>query len=272
MSIIKSLAEFIVFSNLWIALCASGLTINTYLVLNREINLQVILLVFLSTFSVYNLQRIVKHYLQKKNYSPRHSWIFKNNLIISFFVVASSVAAIIIFFKIYSLTHFIYLLPFSLASILYAFTLFSKKRALRDLPFLKIFLIAITWAVSSVFLPFIELDLIMDRSIIALFVFNLLYIISISIPFDIRDLKLDHQDTKTIPQVFGVSKAIKISCLILIVCVLIIIYTSQAIFVIPLAVVFVLISMTKKEMPELFYSGILDGTILLFPLISFIFN
>ena len=271
MSIIKKLSEFIVFSNLWIALCASGLTANTYFIFDITINFKVLLLVFLSTFSVYNLQRIVKHYFQKKNHNPRHSWIYKHNLLISISSAFTSVLSIIIFFNLFDFVDFLLLLPFSLISTFYAFTIFPKQRALRDLPFIKIFLIAITWAVCSVFLPFIDVEVTLFYKQIALFTFNFLFIIAITIPFDIRDLKLDSEQTKTIPQVFGINKSITASLSLLIACAFIAFFIQETILVPPLIICFILIMQSKKEMPELFYSGILDGTILLFPLISFIF-
>ncbi len=271
LSIVKKLSEFIVFSNLWIALCASGLTFNTYLVLGKKVNIEVVVLVFLSTFSIYNLQRVIKHYFQKKNYNNRHLWVYKNNFILSFFVGVSSILAIIIFFNIFSLKHFVYLLPFSLVSVFYAISIFSKNRALRDLPFVKVFLIAITWAVSSVTLPSIELNLIYQSRTIFLFIFNFLFILALTIPFDIRDIKLDHEKTKTIPQVFGIEGAIKIISIFLFLCLIIsTLFLKEYFFFVPLIVSYILIIKTKKEMPELFYSGILDGVILLFPLISFI--
>jgi 4-hydroxybenzoate polyprenyltransferase len=241
-------------------------------VLDKKVNIEVLLLVFFSTFSIYNLQRVIKHFFQKKNHSSRHLWIFKNNFILSFFVGVSSIVAIIIFFKIFSLKHFVYLLPFSLVSVFYAIAVFSKNRALRDLPFVKVFLIAVTWAVSSVTLPSIELNLIYQSKTIFLFFFNFIFILALTIPFDIRDINLDHEKTKTIPQVFGIQGAIKIISFLLFLCLIIsVIFLKEYLFFVPLVVSYILIKKTKKEMPELFYSGILDGIILLYPLISFIY-
>lgn len=272
MSIIKKLSEFIVFSNLWVALCASGLTLNTYYILDTIVNFQVVLLVFFSTFSVYNLQRIVKHNYQKKNFTYRHNWLYNHNFIISISSGLASILALITFFNLFDFIIFLCLLPFTLTSILYAFTIFSKKRALRDLPFLKVFLISITWAVSSVILPLLELGLELSYQSIALFIFNFLFIVALTIPFDIRDLKLDDLKTNTIPQVLGVHKAIFVSYFLLVICIGITFYIDQTILIVPLFICLVLISQSKKEMPELFYSGILDGAILMLPLTSLIFN
>lgn len=272
LSLIKKLAETVVFSNLWIAFAASGLTLNTYLVIGKPINELVVLLVFLATFSVYNLQRLIKHYFQKKNYSQRHSWIYKHIKVLTLLVALSSTFSLGLFFWLYSILDFISLLPFSAISVLYAVSIFSKKRALRDFPFIKIFLIAITWAASSVILPIIELSITINIQLISLLLFNLLFIIAIAIPFDIRDLKLDNLNTKTIPQVFGVNNSVNFSLTLIIGCFMLAVFSFFTLGqIIPLIISFCLLYLSKKEMPELYYSGILDGTILLFPLFNFIF-
>ena len=268
---IKKLVELIVYSNLWISLAASGLSLNTYLVTNKPINLNVVFLVFFATFSIYNLQRLIKHYFQKKNFSKRHLWIYYNINVLSILVGLSSFTSLYFFFSIFSFIDFIILLPFSAISVLYAVSIFSRKRALRDFPFIKVFLIAITWAVSSVILPIIELKLTINTQLINLFLFNLLFILAIAIPFDIRDLKLDDLKTKTIPQVIGVNKSVNFSLGLIFIC---LVFTSLSFCsfgqIIPLLITFYLVNLSKKEMPELYYSGILDGTILLFPLFNFI--
>lgn len=269
---IKKIAAFIVYSNLWIALCASGFTLNTYLLLGEQVNELVISLVFFSTFSVYNLQRIVKHYYQKNNFSDRHQWIYKNKLIISFFVGITAIIALFLFFKVYTLLNFLLLLPFCLISVLYAFTLLPKNLALRDLPFLKVFIIAITWAASSVFLPSLQLDLLPDYKLLILFLSNFIYIVALTIPFDIRDLALDNEKTKTIPQVFGIKNSLYLSFGLLGICAILALFINKPYLIIPIGISFYFIKQTKQEKHELFYSGILDGTILLFPLVSYLFS
>lgn len=269
---VRRLTETVIFSNLWIAFAASGLTLNTYLVINKPINYSVILLVFLATFSVYNLQRVIKHYFQKKNYSKRHLWIYNHINILSALVGISSLASLILFFSLYSFIDFLFLLPFSAISVLYAVSIFSKNRALRDFPFIKVFLISITWAASSVSLPFIELKLTLNLQIINLFIFNLFFILAIAIPFDIRDLKLDDLKTKTIPQVLGINRSVNLSLALIIICSFFALFSFFTFGqIIPLGISFYLLYLSKKEMPELYYSGILDGTILLFPLCNYLF-
>jgi len=271
LSIVKKGIELIVFSNLWIATSASGLTLNTYLLLGKQVNFLVVFLVFLATFSIYNLQRLIKHHFQNKNYSKRHHWILKHIKVLILLVAISSLGSVFLFFKVYSFQYFLYLLPFSIVSVLYGVTLFSENKSLRDLPFTKIFLIAITWAVTSVVLPFIELDLAFNVLFVQLFLFNFLFMLAITIPFDIRDIKLDSESTKTLPQYLGIEKSISLSIWLLSACLILAIVSFFTISqILPLVFALVLVSKSKVEQPELFYSGLIDGLALLFPFFGYL--
>lgn len=271
MLVLRKFTEFIVFSNIWIAILAAGLTLNTFLI-NDELNIdfKVCILVFLTTFSIYNLQRLVKHFFKKNNFSERHNWIYNNIKIIAFLVILSSIGSIYLFFSIFTIQDFLILLPFTLVSGLYAVSIFSNKRALRDLPFLKIFLIAITWGVTTVILPFLQSELILSSKLIAQFLFTFLFIVAITIPFDIRDIHLDDQKTRTLPQVLGTKGATTLAIFILGACLIInYLFFFNINYPIILFVSFVLIRLSNKKMPELYYSGILDGLMILFPLLNY---
>ncbi|MCT4581697.1 MAG: hypothetical protein N4A35_09795 [Flavobacteriales bacterium] len=269
MLITKRFIEFIVFSNIWIALLAAGLVLNTYLINSLPINFEVCLLVFLATFSIYNLQRVVKHFLRKNNFSKRHNWIYNNVKTLALFVVLSSTGSFLLFFSIFSFNDFLYLLPFTLISGLYAVST-PNKRALRDFPFIKIFLIAITWAITTVLIPFLQAGTLISITFYGQFLFVFLFIIAITIPFDIRDLELDDKSTKTLPQILGVQNAIYLAYVLLLVG-LVINYLSffNIVYPIIIAITLILISFSNKKMPELFYSGILDGVMILFPLFNY---
>lgn len=71
---------------------------------------------------------------------------------------------------------------------------------------LKAPIVSIIWTVLIVIIPLISLDhrQIFLRSDLWGF---LIYFFTLTIPFDIRDLKYDHPDQKTLPQLLGESKA-----------------------------------------------------------------
>lgn len=269
MQITIKLFKSIVFSNLWISLSAAGLTLNTFFYLQEPINYKLIAFVFFATFTTYNLQRIIKHYYKKQNYNTRHQWFYRNHLLISVLVLITCLISLFLGLYLFTFSDFIYLIPFGFASLFYAISLFPNKKSLRDLPFLKIFLIATTWSFSAVILPLITLNIKFNFHLFTLTSIICIYIISITIPFDIRDIDLDDNTTKTIPQVLGVETSINLASLLLIVAAGLCLLIKTNLFLIPVLIALVVVQLSRKEKPELFYSGLIDGIILTFPLVGY---
>jgi hypothetical protein len=75
-----------------------------------------------------------------------------------------------------------------------------KGKNLRDIPGIKIYIIALVWVLITVIVPYlIDTNLNFQKTLI-LFGAEVLFMISITIPFDIRDINLDEKSKKTIPQ------------------------------------------------------------------------
>jgi len=78
---------------------------------------------------------------------------------------------------------------------------------MREIPYLKLPLISVVWAIATVLFPVFLTGL--EGSLEAWLVFAIvfsrgLYISGLTIPFDVRDLEIDHLDLKTAPQAMGV--------------------------------------------------------------------
>ena len=100
----------------------------------------------------------------------------------------------------------------------------------------------------------------------------MLFIIGITIPFDIRDLSFDPASYKTIPQLFGIKGAKVVASLLVGSTVLgwAYLYTNNNIGLIGLvsqiivvAITLVVIRNTKPQRPELYFTGLIDGLIIL---------
>jgi len=89
---------------------------------------------------------------------------------------------------------------------LYALPVFSRKRSLRSLHGLKIYIIAIVWAGTSVLLPIMEAGMTMTWDVVIMLAQRFIFVLVITLPFDIRDLKYDDQAIGTIPSKIGVAK------------------------------------------------------------------
>jgi len=213
---IRQPLDFLLFSNLFISLGAAAQGLVTYHLIGYPINWFVIGCLFFSTIVSYNFSILIQ-----KPKNPQLSeyrrvrWIFnhyKMNVGITLFAI---VALIPCFFELH-LRAQILLTVLGIISIGYSAPLFSigkAKHGLRNIPGLKLFLIALVWALSSVWFPYVELNNTHQINInsweLFLLIFKrLLFVTAIAIPFDIRDMLQDSKyKLKTIATVYGEKKA-----------------------------------------------------------------
>ncbi len=101
----------------------------------------------------------------------------------------------------------------ALVSLLYVAPLFRGKR-LRDLPLVKIFLIALAWSLLTVWAFAVEKGLNGQLSTWIMTAERMFFIFGITIPFDIRDLEVDaFTGVKTLPRQLGVAPAKRLAYL-----------------------------------------------------------
>jgi len=160
--------------------------------------------------------------------------------------------------------------------LLYSFSVSRKKktsRNLRNIPYLKIYLIAIVWVFACIVFPILYENTILQVQHVGLFVAFFFYLLGITIPFDIRDFQYDPKSLKTIPQLIGVEKAKQLAILLLclsssIVVILIfknLLKPDLGVFMIILFLISSVLSMFCDESKnQYYYTGFLDGTMVLF--------
>ena len=186
----KSIINIIVDSKLWVSLCATSLCLCTEIFLNTN-NFFVTIFVFTSTFLAYNF-----HHITRVNQK------FKSKINLLFLILSFLVSIICCFnFQPNSVLLVVF---FAIVSFLY-------PKCLRNIPVLKVFLISIIWTLSTFFLIVVENNIHISQDIWILLVSRFLFVFSITIPFDIRDLDLDNKELCTIPQILGVRKALVLS-------------------------------------------------------------
>jgi len=205
MQMLKGIFDFYIFSNIHVALAAYCLTKITLFEKGIDSNL-LPLYVFLSTIVSYNLIRFygpsgTQHWLD--------IFIKKKRKILLGMTMICIVILIYLTFQLH-IKGIISLLPFGLFTLFYIIPLPLKKNnsvALRNVAFLKLFLIAISYAGVTVLFPLKNYNVEIGLNESVIFMQRFLFIAAITIPFDIRDLKFDHPGLKTIPQVLGVQKS-----------------------------------------------------------------
>lgn len=106
----------------------------------------------------------------------------------------------------------------ALLTVFYAVPLLPERKNLRDVSGLKIGIIALVWALTAVIIPVIYAGKNIDEVVVLLFVQRFLWVIVLTLPFEIRDLAFDDLSLGTIPQRMGVknTKILGITLLIII--------------------------------------------------------
>jgi len=212
----------LIYGNFWVSAGAASLAYSTNLLLQKEASLLRISLVFFACLFVYNYHRIfrLKHIYGEKA-SPRHHWIIRNKWSILLLTLGSGLLSLFLFYRIANPFLLTCALPCTLIALLYVMPLFrvqGKWVRLRDVPYLKVFLIALVWAFATVILPLSDAgeSLFSDPGVQITLLQRFLFILAITLPFDVRDLAHDKQfGLKTFASLLGVNRLKQLSHVLL---------------------------------------------------------
>ncbi len=208
MSWLNKIGRFFVYSNLYVSIATAGLVKVSELLLGIE-GWTVAGFLFFSTLFAYNFQRLYKQVGHIREKSTYHLWIHNNRVSL---IVLTSIAGLCSFLLALQLSIYVWLclIPLGIISLMYPVHLFTrngKKYRLRDIPGLKLFLIALVWAFATVFISVLNNHIPIDETVYVLLIQRFLFVIAITIPFDIRDVDFDKEMLHTLPQTLGVKKA-----------------------------------------------------------------
>lgn len=253
----------------------SALAWTTFLLFGTEVNFYIVSFVYCSTLFIYNVHRLVGlHKIEKEHLSPRHKWALKNKPILYLGMFLSAVGCLYLLTKI-DYTFIYILIPSSLIAFGYSAPLLKRNGKfwrLRDLPFAKVFLISITVSYVTVYLPLFDfvLDDWSNLTLLGFFFSRVLFVLAITIPFDIRDVDFDAPSSlNTLPLIFGIEKARRLSIISLSLYVGLVLFLFQSSTFTTLALLLSalftawIVSYAKKESSEYYYSLFVEGTMLL---------
>ena len=270
MRIVTLLINLFIYANIWIAACAALLCIQIS-ALNGESEFlsPYNKFVFFSTIVLYALHRLVgilKMDLSLKKGRFEIIETIKRPILVSAIVAFGF--SLYYFFLLEQRVQYL-LLPAIILSLAYVLPLFKNASRLRDLAYIKIFLIALVWAYLCVAIPLMESGLLQEHYF--LIIEKCLFIFGITIPFDIRDMDIDKvENVETIPGKFGAKKS-KRYALILIVLAIIcgFILQFQGLYqpipfiglIMSYIISIALINGSRKDRNDYYYAGWMDGLI-----------
>lgn len=202
-----AIIRWIVYSNVWVSLVAPSMLWSTSMLLDVILPPILYVFVFASTLFTYNVQRLYK---AEDFLAPdtlyRHRWIWEHRRILQAITLMSGMVAFVCLFLV-PFMFLLWLMPAVLVSIFYFIPFYGKKKRLRDIPLLKINLVAFVWSWATVACVCLMLEKpIMEW--IGLLGFQFLFCFGLTVPFDIRDARFDKAEgIKTFVSQWGINNS-----------------------------------------------------------------
>ncbi len=205
---INPVIRFLLYTNLWIAVGAVAMTEHTRWLLLEDAPAweKVHTFVFFGTLGLYAAHRLIgmhRYPLYRTNERYRQLYRWRGWLLAA--CVVSLPFLLHSFLALPSRWRWI-VLPFVALSAAYILPVFGQSRRLRDVPLLKVFLLALMWGAFTALLPAGLLGRPWPQ-LLLLTAERTAYIFAIGLPFDIRDLPFDRQfGVPTLPTRLGVDR------------------------------------------------------------------
>lgn len=200
MTILKYLFNFYINASIHVALSVLALTGITeiYFDLPSDDNLNAF--IFLGTITGYNFIKyagVAKFYHRSLTKSMRMIQIF-SFLCFCFLVYFGLQIPVktLLFFSPLALLTALYIVPF----------IGGFQKNLREVSYLKIFIVAAVWSGVSSTIPLLANGNTVDANLILHFSQRVLFILVLILPFEIRDVQLDFEDVRTLPQKIGIDQ------------------------------------------------------------------
>lgn len=263
---LKVLLPFFIFSNGVVSLATAALCYGICIQNHVQNPIGYATFIFFSTVLTYNGQRYLKANKKHLPETNHMRWVKEYDRLLKFILFLSFIGTSISFFFLYNGTIFsLFLLALSgTISLFYIQNIGNFN--LRSIPQLKIHLIALIWVIAVAYFPLFNENLISQNTLL-FGAIHYLYILGITIPFDIRDLKYDDPKYKTIPQVLGFEKAKLLSILLMVTYTLLAFYLKPNLqtnfyFIGAMIYTIILLFRVNKKRNDFYYSGWLEASII----------
>lgn len=275
---LKRALNFLLFSNVFVAFPVTCLAHQTHLLLNLGPDIRFLALIYSSTLFTYCFHRVYPvRFKYEGETSNRFQWYRQNKTAFNLIMAVAFLAALGILIIDFSY-QLIWFTPVVIIALSYTLALFpykGKMIRLRDIPYLKVFLIVGVVTYTTTYLPLLygEIEINMYApNFILLVISRALFLFAITLPFDIRDLEFDVQtNLKTFPVAIGVGNT-KLISVAMIIGFLVSEYLRYIMFDGSLSVFFAmivsgvttlaLIAFARPNGSEYFYSLGLEGTMI----------
>jgi len=194
----KIFFDFYLNSSMHVALAVTSFTAITMFNLHMVIDSDLLFFVFFSTIIGYNITKYSgSHQSPEAGTDPTRS-----------ILIFSFLCLIPLFYFIFTQPWIVIIIAglMGMITISYSWPFLWRRSNLRDISSLKIFVIAFVWSVVTVILPILSEGFFYDFNLIIEFLQRFLFVLVLTLPFDIRDARFDTYQLGTIPQMIGIKK------------------------------------------------------------------
>lgn len=263
----KVALDFFLYGNIFIGICAVGLTASSFILSGIPLDENIHLLIFSFAVTVVSYGFHALNRSGENTSDPRLIFINQYRIVLWWITSLSALGSLVLLFLL-SAVQILFCMHLAVLSFFYTsgFTVSGRKFILSHIPYLKVFLIAYAWMVLTVLFPL--WDQISQLDLLISSIERFLLIFALAIPFDIRDLKSDLRNKiKTFPSLLGERKA---AYLVILLISLVVGYRFMlsgsgfplyAIIGTLILVILILPSIITKKTPYLFSLGV-DGMML----------
>lgn len=205
------LVRFFFYSNLYVVIVIAALLLQNFWIFNStEIDLIASLFILCTTLFLYPFHRVFGlKQISESTIMERHEFVLRNTTSVWLIAAAGFLASCWFAWQL-SFENWIAHVLVGGIGILYVLPIIplnGKMVKLREIPFLKVFFIAMV--VSYLTTIFVVTDLSSPDPWVLFFI-RFLFLVAVTIPFDVRDYGIDKwQKLKTLPTILGIEKAIK---------------------------------------------------------------
>ncbi|NER15130.1 hypothetical protein GWK08_16870 [Leptobacterium flavescens] len=199
MRLIKNVFNFYLNASIHVALAVYALVQVTFLNFGLAYDPALSFVTFFGTIVTYNF---IKYGSRAKHYVIVEQ---DQDKIVQYFSVLCGLAMLYFAFQL-PLEILIGFGLLALVSALYVIPVYSNKKSIRNLHGIKIYIVALVWSGTTVFLPIIGEGRAISHDVIVEGVQRFLFVLTITLPFEIRDLAVDSRELSTIPQLIGVKR------------------------------------------------------------------
>ena len=278
LSVANFLARFLVNSHIFIGFCAVSLSWFTIIIKNGPMpSYGLIGMIFSSTVFLYSAHRFVQSKAYGEMEDERSKSLVRNRPLFVLFAISGALGSTFFFFREYHAHLYQLFLPAILAGA-YVIPWNKDWKRVRDLPYVKIFIISLCWSWITLILP-VQLLHLDTAGIFPMFVERSLFLLAITIPFDIRDLGPDRKKgLLTFPLLLGIRYSKRVALAIIIIAIAFSFFTYTlgfyswevlASLISTYGVTISMINITNLNRGLLFYALGVDGVMIL-PLLFYL--